>query len=360
MKPGVKALDVGCGVAGPCGGRLLGRDHRGITINEHRSRSATVLRQQGLKATAHLTRGDFQNLPGFRRTKTPLGGHRLPGPGLDGGFDVAKSRPRATSYGPVFSEVARCLKRAASSRPPVGRPERGYDAKNARHVAIKEGHRDRQRPPDAATPADVVAALEAAGFAVPRTATPTPTHAPTDILYDTLDGKMSRRLDDAFPRRAARRHGQLAGARASLPRARRTWLCSTPPSTRGAASICIFRRLGLSRGACPWPPSPLVPPRPPARTAKPPPNWNNPSSVCVRADMRLRTPRSVRAHRLRPRLRPAGCPGPARRSYRRATPFFFGRRREDVEVREFGRCSSGRRPADAQRVVLHLVLALGR
>ena len=72
-------------------------------------------------------------------------------------------------------------------------PERGYDAKNARHVAIKEGIEIGNGLPTLATPADVVAALEAAGFEVLEHGDANANaHAPTEIpWYDTLDGKMS-------------------------------------------------------------------------------------------------------------------------------------------------------------------------
>ena len=146
----------------------------GITINEYQVKVGNkYCEQQGLKATAHLTRGDFQNLPGFQADEK----HKL-WEGIDyrgqdwtARFDVAYEI-EATCHSPdkvrCFSEVARCLKKGGlfAGYEWVVLPERGYDAKNARHVAIKEGIEIGNGLPTLATPADVVAALEAAGFEV--------------------------------------------------------------------------------------------------------------------------------------------------------------------------------------------------
>jgi len=203
MKPGVKALDVGCGVGGPMRNMAVfsGATIEGITINEYQVKVGNkYCEQQGLKATAHLTRGDFQNLPGFQADEK----HKL-WEGIDyrgqdwtARFDVAYEI-EATCHSPdkvrCFSEVARCLKKGGlfAGYEWVVLPERGYDAKNARHVAIKEGIEIGNGLPTLATPADVVAALEAAGFEVLEHGDANANaHAPTEIpWYDTLDGKMS-------------------------------------------------------------------------------------------------------------------------------------------------------------------------
>tara|TARA_B100000609_G_scaffold178586_1_gene157826 strand:+ start:1 stop:951 length:951 start_codon:yes stop_codon:yes gene_type:complete len=203
MKPGVTALDVGCGVGGPMRNMAVfsGATIEGITINEYQVKVGNkYCEQQGLGKTAHLTRGDFQNLPGFRADDK----HRLweginyQGQDWTARFDVAYEI-EATCHSPdkvrCFSEVARCLKPGGlfAGYEWVVLPERGYDASNARHVAIKEGIEIGNGLPTLATPADVVAALEAAGFEVLEHGDANANaHAPTEIpWYDTLDGKMS-------------------------------------------------------------------------------------------------------------------------------------------------------------------------
>ena len=118
MKPGVAALDVGCGVGGPMRNMAVfsGATIEGITINEYQVKVGNkYCEQQGLGKTAHLTRGDFQNLPGFRADDK----HRLweginyQGQDWTARFDVAYEI-EATCHSPdkvrCFSEVARCLK----------------------------------------------------------------------------------------------------------------------------------------------------------------------------------------------------------------------------------------------------------
>jgi len=67
MRPGLKVLDVGCGVGGPMRNMAIfsGATIEGITINEYQVKVGNQYNAQaGLEKTAHATRGDFQNLPG--------------------------------------------------------------------------------------------------------------------------------------------------------------------------------------------------------------------------------------------------------------------------------------------------------
>ena len=200
MKPGVKALDVGCGVGGPMRNMAIfsGASIEGITINEYQVKVGNKYHaQQGVADIAHTTRGDFQNLPGFTNGELWEG---IDYGDMDwtGKFDVAYEI-EATCHSPdktrCFSEVARCLKPGGlfAGYEWVVLPDRGYDGGNPTHVAIKEGIEIGNGLPTLATPAKVVAALEAAGFEVlEHYDANRNVHSPVEIpWYDTLNGKFT-------------------------------------------------------------------------------------------------------------------------------------------------------------------------
>jgi len=200
MKPGVTALDVGCGVGGPMRNMAVfsGATIEGVTINEYQVTVGNkYCAQQGLEKISHLTRGDFQNLPGFANGRL-WEGIDYDGQDWTGRFDVAYEI-EATCHSPdktrCYSEVARCLKPGGlfAGYEWVVLPNRGYDKDNARHVAIKEGIEIGNGLPTLATPAQVVAALEAAGFEVlEHYDANRNVHSPNEVpWYDTLDGKMT-------------------------------------------------------------------------------------------------------------------------------------------------------------------------
>jgi sterol 24-C-methyltransferase len=66
MKPGVRALDVGCGVGGPMRNMAVfsGATIDGITINEYQVKVGNKYNgMHGLSDICKLTQGDFQNIP---------------------------------------------------------------------------------------------------------------------------------------------------------------------------------------------------------------------------------------------------------------------------------------------------------
>ena len=170
----------------------------GITINEYQVRVGNQYNdQQGLKEIAHTTRGDFQNLPGHKDGEL-WEGIDYEGKDWTGHFDVAYEI-EATCHSPnktrCFSEVARCLKPGGlfAGYEWVMLPDRGYDALDPQHVAIKEGIEIGNGLPTLATPDLVVKALEDAGFEVMEHYDANRNvHSPTEIpWYDTLNGKMT-------------------------------------------------------------------------------------------------------------------------------------------------------------------------
>ena len=186
MKPGVKALDVGCGVGGPMRNMAIfsGAHIEGVTINEYQVRVGNKYHEQaGLGELCHTTQGDFQKLPEeWKET-----------------FDVAYEI-EATCHSPdkatTFKNVANCLKQGglfAGYEWVVLPGENGYDDKDPLHVAIKEGIEIGNGLPTLATPDQVKAALLSAGFEVLAAYDANQNlNDPNELpWYDTLDGKMS-------------------------------------------------------------------------------------------------------------------------------------------------------------------------
>mmetsp|Transcript_8358 Transcript_8358/g.25947 ORF Transcript_8358/g.25947 Transcript_8358/m.25947 type:complete len:412 (-) Transcript_8358:1198-2433(-) len=200
MKPGVRALDVGCGVGGPMRNMAVfsGATIEGITINEYQVRVGNKYHEEvGVGELCHTTRGDFQNLPGFQNG-TLWEGIDYGDEDWTGKFDVAYEI-EATCHSPdktrCYSEVARCLKRGGlfAGYEWVVLPERGYDPNDPECVAIKEGIEVGNGLPTLATPEKVKEALENAGFQVLEAYDANAgVHDESQIpWYDTLNGKMS-------------------------------------------------------------------------------------------------------------------------------------------------------------------------
>ena len=200
MRPGMKVLDVGCGVGGPMRNMAIfsGSTIEGITINEYQTRVGNKYAEQmGLGDLCHITRGDFQNLPGFKDGKL-WEGIDYGGADWTGKFDAAYEI-EATCHSPdkvrCYSEVARCLKKGAlfAGYEWVVLPECGYDANDKTHVAIKEGIEIGNGLPTLATSEGVQKALKEAGFEVIACYDANRgQHEPCQIpWYETLNGKWS-------------------------------------------------------------------------------------------------------------------------------------------------------------------------
>merc|ERR1711998_222750 len=102
MKPGVRALDVGCGVGGPMRNMAMfsGSTIEGITINEYQVKIGNEYNKNlGLNSICNLTQGDFQNQPWPDKT-------------FDAAYEI-----EATCHSPdrvrTYGEVARVLKPGA-------------------------------------------------------------------------------------------------------------------------------------------------------------------------------------------------------------------------------------------------------
>lgn len=182
MKPGMRALDVGCGVGGPMRNMAIfsGSKITGITINEYQVRIGNKYNQRaGLTELCESVQGDFQNLPFQPDT-----------------FDCAYAI-EATCHSPdrvqCFSQVARVLKKGGHFALYDWVVCNNYDKNNKEHVRIKEGIEVGNGLPTLVEPSVVRKNLEDAGFEViDHYDAESGVHSPHQIpWYDTLNGKMT-------------------------------------------------------------------------------------------------------------------------------------------------------------------------
>ena len=182
MKPGVRALDVGCGVGGPMRNMAMfsGASIDGITINQYQVNIGNKYNAKlGLSHLCKLTQGDFQNLPWADET-----------------FDVAYAI-EATCHSPervkTFSGVARVLKPGGLFAGYEWVMINGYDPNNKRHVRIKEGIEVGNGLPTLCDPQHIIDCLEKAGFEILDCYDANANcHAPNEIpWYEGLNGKFT-------------------------------------------------------------------------------------------------------------------------------------------------------------------------
>jgi len=157
MIPGMKCLDVGCGVGGPMRNMAVfsGSQIEGVTINQYQVNIGNKYNAtNGLANQCKLVQGDFQKLAHW------------PNEYFDRAYGI-----EATCHSPnrveCFSEVARVLKPGGMFvvLDWVMLPNK-YNPNNKEHVRIKEGIEVGNGLPTLATPQAVVDAFEQAGFEV--------------------------------------------------------------------------------------------------------------------------------------------------------------------------------------------------
>ena len=126
LRPGMKVLDVGCGIGGPAReiAKFAGCEVVGITISQTQvDRAVLLTAMEGLQDKCTFLRGDFLDMP-F----------------MEGGFDAAYA-VEATCHAPslltVFKEVRSALKPGArfATVEWVLTPE--FDPENKRHIDVR-------------------------------------------------------------------------------------------------------------------------------------------------------------------------------------------------------------------------------
>jgi len=155
LKPGMKALDVGCGVGGPMRAiaRFTGASITGVNNNEYQ-----IKRGQKQNASANLSelcdfiKCDFMKIP-------------VPDASYDSVYAI-----EATCHAPdkvgIYSELFRTLKPGGSFAGYEWTVTDNYDPNNKRHKEVKEGIERGDSLPELATPKEVIDALKESGFEV--------------------------------------------------------------------------------------------------------------------------------------------------------------------------------------------------
>lgn len=182
LKPGMKCLDVGCGVGGPMRNIAMfsGASITGITINQYQVNIGNKYNlNMGLSDICQSTQGDFQNLP-------------FPDNSFDGAYEI-----EATCHSPnrvqCFIGIHRVLKPGAKFCGYEWVMLDRYDPNNKEHVRIKEGIEVGNALPTLVHYSEIVRNMEAAGFTdIEYYDANQGVHSPSQIpWYETLTGKMS-------------------------------------------------------------------------------------------------------------------------------------------------------------------------
>ena len=155
LAPGMKVLDVGCGVGGPMRtiARFSGATIEGVNNNDYQlTKVSEYNKEAGLADLCSGFKGDFMNLEV-----------------ADGTYDAAYAF-EATCHAPdkvgVFKEIYRTLKPGASFAGYEWCMTDAFDPSNAEHQRIKKGIEEGDSLPDIATIPEMLDALRAAGFEV--------------------------------------------------------------------------------------------------------------------------------------------------------------------------------------------------
>ncbi|GAB5033101.1 delta-24-sterol methyltransferase [Nannochloropsis oceanica] len=184
LKPGMRVLDVGCGVGGPMRNIAIfsGAKIDGISINEYQVKIGNKYNEQhGLADACKSHQGDFQNLSDQWEEAS-----------FDAAFAV-----EATCHSPdktkCFSEVLKILKPGGLFANYEWIVTDKYSPSNPTHTRIKEGIEVGNGLPTLATAGEVLDAVRAAGFEVVDAYDANAgVHSPNQIpWYDTLTGKFT-------------------------------------------------------------------------------------------------------------------------------------------------------------------------
>jgi sterol 24-C-methyltransferase len=180
LKPGMKALDVGCGIGGPMRAiaRFSGATIVGVNNNDYQIKRGTKQNQDaGLADRCSFMKADFMKLP-------------VPDKSYDAVYAI-----EATCHAPdkvkLFSELFRVMKNGAEFAGYEWCLTKKYDAANAEHRAIKKGIEEGDALPDIWYEKDVVDALVEAGFEVVSALDLAPQSDRETPWYLPLSGKLS-------------------------------------------------------------------------------------------------------------------------------------------------------------------------
>ena len=179
LEPGMRVLDIGCGVGGPqrsLAGKF-GSHIVGLNISEYQlGKCAAYNREAGLAHLCSTLQGDFMDIPAE-----------------DGSFDAAyhiEAMPHAPDKTAAYAEILRVLRPGAVfvgydwCMTPL------YDAGNPLHLELKQGIEYGNALPQIASFADVTDGLRAAGFELLGTHDRASDADPQTPWYQRLEGSV--------------------------------------------------------------------------------------------------------------------------------------------------------------------------
>ena len=178
LKPGMIALDVGCGVGGPMRevSRHSGAKVVGINNNAYQVRKVeTYNRKLGLDHLCSVMKADFLNMP-------------IPDSSYDAIFAI-ESLPHAPDKRQAYSEIFRILKPGGLFVLHEWCLTNRYDASNPEHLRLKFGIEIGNGLPELAPVPEVISALKNAGFELLETWDAALDSDPETPWYRGLEGK---------------------------------------------------------------------------------------------------------------------------------------------------------------------------
>ena len=178
LAPGMKALDVGCGVGGPMrfianhsGAKIMGVNNNAYQIE----RGEIHTRRAGLSHLASFLKADFMELP-------------LDDASFDGVYTIEASC-HAPDKVALFRELLRVMKPGALFAGYEWCLTEQYDPKDVDHQRIKKEIEEGDGLPDIAYTWEVDTALKEAGFELIEAYDLAPTSDPQTPWYRSLTGK---------------------------------------------------------------------------------------------------------------------------------------------------------------------------
>lgn len=178
LRPGMKAMDVGCGVGGPlCTvGRHSGASIVGVNNNTYQiGKAQQLIARFNLAGRCEVVKADYMNLPASLS-----------------GFDAAYSfeaTPHAPDKTAVFRQIFNAIKPGSGFAGYEWCLTDRYDERSPDHRRLKSGIEIGNGLPDLATCQDVIDALKAAGFEIVETRDAAHDSDPSMPWYRALEGR---------------------------------------------------------------------------------------------------------------------------------------------------------------------------
>ena len=160
LKPGMKVLDIGCGVGGPMRNivKHTGGHVTGITINEYQvERCLKLNKAAGVSDLTAIKQGNFMDLDKVFEANS-----------FDGAYAI-EAACHASNTAALYKKVFTVLKPGALFSSYEWLRTNKYDKNNKRHVDVVDGIAEGNALPEVRTIEDCIAAAKEAGYEVQYT-----------------------------------------------------------------------------------------------------------------------------------------------------------------------------------------------